>query len=534
MPINDVFAEYTAAPASAQFIGDYNQDGKLDIIAYNATSAHFMLGNGNGTFGTAQTGAVATAKAAYNAELVNQALIGNIVQDWQFFGGNGWTANLDTDFTNEPLVLDKVNNTISIGYRFLSNPIIYAIGHPLSDNATADVNGDGLTDLVFVNADNTVSVLLHDNPVATPVVANINSTTLITLVGYATSSTLTQFQISTLPTNGTLYADAGLTQVISAGSMVAASGNTASVYFKPATGWSGSTNLSYLSVDATGKTSVQAATQQITVTLVNDIAPAQTGTAATLATGTEDVSITLTSAQLLQGWTDADAGQTLSATSVTSNHGNVVNNGNGTWTFTPTAHYNGTVTFSYGVTDGILITNATLTTSLTAVNDAPTLGTAATLSAGSEDTAYTVTAAQLLTGWADVDGNTLSIVGNTVTANHGTVAYNAATSSYTVTPDANYNGPVTLSYSVTDGTAPVATTLGFTLAAVNDAPTLGSAATLADGTEDTAYTITAAQLLTGWTDADGNTLSIAGDTVTADHGSVTFDAATSTYTVTPD
>jgi len=110
----------------------------------------------------------------------------------------------------------------------------------------------------------------------------------------------------------------------------------------------------------------------------------------------------------------------------------------------------------------------TVTVTITGTNDKPALsGTAATLPAGTEDTAYTVTAAQLLQGWTDVDGETLSVTG--LTATNGSVVANMD-GSYTITPTANFNGAVTLNYNVTDGTAPVATSLSYTLNAVDDAP----------------------------------------------------------------
>ena len=62
----------------------------------------------------------------------------------------------------------------------------------------------------------------------------------------------------------------------------------------------------------------------------------------TLAAGTEDTAYTITAATLLAGVTDVD-GPSLSITSVSvaSGGGSIVNNGNGTWTYTPAANVNG-------------------------------------------------------------------------------------------------------------------------------------------------------------------------------------------------
>ena len=130
------------------------------------------------------------------------------------------------------------------------------------------------------------------------------------------------------------------------------------------------------------------------------------------------------------------------------------------------------LTFSVTVTDdsGALNNSDTkaVAVTITGANDAPELtGTAASLPGGLEDNSYTVTQAQLLAGWTDVDEETL--VASGLTATNGTVVANAD-GSYTITPSANYYGPVTLNYSVGDGTASVAAILSYTLASVNDAP----------------------------------------------------------------
>jgi hypothetical protein len=76
--------------------------------------------------------------------------------------------------------------------------------------------------------------------------------------------------------------------------------------------------------------------------------------------------------------------------------------------------------------------------SLAAVNDAPALtGTQATLVAGTEDTPYTLTEADLLAGFTDVDGDSLSV--SDLTASNGTIRANED-GTYTFTPAANFNG----------------------------------------------------------------------------------------------
>jgi Ca2+-binding RTX toxin-like protein len=179
--------------------------------------------------------------------------------------------------------------------------------------------------------------------------------------------------------------------------------------------------------------------------------------------------------------------------------------------------------------DGTLGDDQSIAVTVINVNEAPSLtGQQAALPKGSEDSAYTVTAAQLLAGFSDVDGDTLTIANLSV--DHGTVVDNG-NGTFTITQPPNFNGAVTLSYNVADGNGgTIGSSLGYTIESVNDAPVLtGNRTVLANGTEDVAYTVTAAQLLVGYSDVDGDSLSVAG--LSADHGNVT-DNGNGTYTVT--
>ena len=292
-----------------------------------------------------------------------------------------------------------------------------------------------------------------------------------------------------------------------------------------------------------GHTSSAAATVSITVNSVND-SPALTAPQAVLPHGTEDTPYTVSAASLLQGFTDVD-GDTLSVTGLTANHGSVHDNGDGTFTITPAANYNGTMTLSYSVTDGhggsaitssIPITgtiSASESYVVDAVNDAPALtGLQATLAHGTEDTGYVVSAANLLQGFSDVDGDTLSVTG--LSADHGSVHDNGD-GTFTITPAANYNGAMALSYSVSDGHGGTATAgESFTVDAVNDAPIYtGPPYSLAPGNEDHDYVLTSTALTQGYVDPDGNLPPLVAIGVSANHGTV-HDNGDTSFTFTPD
>jgi len=93
--------------------------------------------------------------------------------------------------------------------------------------------------------------------------------------------------------------------------------------------------------------------------------------AVTLPNGKEDISQTITEAQLLAHATDIDTTDTLHVTNVNVDHGTISMNASGNMQFTPEANYNGKVNFTYDVTDsngGVVHTSAS--TDLAAVKDA--------------------------------------------------------------------------------------------------------------------------------------------------------------------
>ena len=148
-----------------------------------------------------------------------------------------------------------------------------------------------------------------------------------------------------------------------------------------------------------------------------------------MAAGTEDTAYTITAATLLAGVTDVD-GPALSITSVSvaSGDGSIVDNGNGTWTYTPAANYSGPVSFNYTAFDGSLSASSTASLTLAPVNDAP-VATPVTLAAGTEDTALHLSPRhQLLGGVTDVDNSHAQLSITSVTSGdrrHGSIVNNA-------------------------------------------------------------------------------------------------------------
>ncbi|MBN4066246.1 tandem-95 repeat protein [Ahrensia sp. AH-315-G08] len=193
----------------------------------------------------------------------------------------------------------------------------------------------------------------------------------------------------------------------------------------------------------------------------------------------EDVVQTIDTAGLLSNDTDA-LGGTLSITAVSASSANgaaITLNGNGTISYDPTnapsvqALLNGqtlTDTFTYTITSAPGGTMDTATVSLVVTgngaNDAPV----------ADEAGITVTEDMSISGQlaaTDPQGTVLTY-SVTATAGNGTLVLNS-NGSYTYTPNADFSGADSFTYSVTDGALSDTGTVGITVDAVNDAPIFG-------------------------------------------------------------
>tara|TARA_B100001250_G_scaffold309730_1_gene271666 strand:+ start:98 stop:3433 length:3336 start_codon:yes stop_codon:yes gene_type:complete len=139
-------------------------------------------------------------------------------------------------------------------------------------------------------------------------------------------------------------------------------------------------------------------------------------------------------------------------------------------TYTPNANYNGSDSFTFTVSDGESTSSpATVDISVTAVNDAPTAATQSV--SGDEDVAQTIT----LVG-SDVDGDGLTYVLATNPSN-GTPTLSG--NQVTYSPNSNYNGSDSFSFTVSDGEhTSSAATVSITVVSVNDLPVISSTPSL--------------------------------------------------------
>lgn len=307
------------------------------------------------------------------------------------------------------------------------------------------------------------------------------------LVGTDPDGDTLSYTVTTQPSNGT---------VIQTG---------ASASYLPNANYFGTDTFEYTVSD--GTLTSAAATVTVTITGTNDAPVAQDGAATTA----EDAP-----AEITLGATDADNDALTFAVGTPSN-GTVTVSG-ATATYTPAANFNGTDSFTFTASDGVETSNtATITLTVTPVNDAPTAD-AKTLTVA-EDASGTVT----LTG-ADVDGDNLTFAIATQATN-GTATVDGSTATYT--PNADFVGQDTFTYTANDGTADSQpATVTVTITPVNDAP-IASDVTAA-GEEDTAIEVTLSA-----TDGDGDAVTFA---VTDDpsNGSISLSGSVVTYTPNAD
>ncbi|WP_133126256.1 VCBS domain-containing protein, partial [Vibrio breoganii] len=281
-----------------------------------------------------------------------------------------------------------------------------------------------------------------------------------------------------------------------------------------------------------------------------------------LNSGKEDLAQTITASELLANTVDVDTNDIgkLTITNLHADHGSILDNQDGTFTFTPTKDYNGQVHFTYDVQDahgGVTHTGAT--TSLSAAGDTAVIGGQdtftvqedhnLTLNSGSTiiyNGQLTITDADAgedhfdsnlhqnqQTGTWDT-GYTTQEGGKLILQSNGSYRYEIDNSLAKIQ---SLGSSETLIDTVTvrsaDGTPHQ---IQVTIQGDNDAPVVSSAVTLTAGTEDTDVVLHASDLLANATDIDHNDagkLSVAN--LIADHGNITDNHdGTFTFHPTPD
>jgi VCBS repeat-containing protein len=471
-------------------IGDFNKDGKPDVVvANNAATAtplgtlSVLLGNGDGSF---------QSPTAYPTGP------GPISVATGDFNGDG---NLDLVAANGSFLSNSVSVLLGNGNGTFQPQTMYAVGVTPFAVAVGDLNGDGKLDLVTANTEFGPDV----NPGSLSVLLGNGDGTFQPKTDYATTGHLTlSVAIGDLNADGKpdLVAVNNATETMSlffgngdgtfqpevvystgAGGpgavaitdqdgdgkldLVITNGNSSTVAlflgngdgtFQAPDSYAAGVGPKFSAVGdlngdgrpdvATVSGSFEGASAARVSILLND--PALQGPAYTIdktsapvaangsATGNEDTLITGTLVA-----TDVD-GDPLTFSRVTqAAHGTVAVNADGSFSYTPNANYNGPDSFTFKANDGLADSNvATETLTVRAVNDAPV---AANGSAGGDEN--TVINGTLVA--TDIDSASLTF-SRVAQATHGSVTVNA-NGSFSYTPNIGYSGTDSFTFKANDG-----------------------------------------------------------------------------------
>jgi hypothetical protein len=324
-----------------------------------------------------------------------------------------------------------------------------------TNGATADTSTNGGTTAFSIMTE-TASITV--NPVNDAPTANAQTVGTaedtpvgITLTGsdVETASANLVFNITAAPANGVL------------------SGTGANRTYTPNANYNGPDSFKFTVTDTGDGSSPALTSTEATVTInVGAVNDAPTADAQSVSTNEDTAkAITLTGSDI-----DTPAASLTYIIVAGPSHGTVSPGTGPGRTYTPTGNYNGPDSFTFKINDGTADSNvATVSITVNAVNDAPTADAQSVST--NEDTPKAIT----LTG-SDTETAPASLVFNvTVQPAHGVLSGTGANRTYT--PNADYNGPDSFKFTVTDtgdGSSPALTsseaTVSITVNGVNDAP----------------------------------------------------------------
>ncbi len=295
-----------------------------------------------------------------------------------------------------------------------------------------------------------------------------------------------------------------------------------SFVFVPTYNFSGATSFSYRAYDGIAYSNTTVVS--ITVNGVNDAPIGRSDTYST----SEDTDLSIRAPGVLSNDTDPDNDPLTVQLISTVSSGTLTLDSNGAFEYSPIPDWNGTTQFSYSAFDGVAYTDTVVVQLVVAsVNDAPiALHDSYSLM---EDSTLVITGSGILANDSDLEGDALTAILNSNVTN-GTLQLQS-NGSLRYTPDANFFGRDSFSYTAFDGTdASNVSFVFFDIAGQNDAPVAQS--DNASVSENGSVTVNAPGLLGNDSDVDNDPLTAElGNDVT--HGSLVLNSNGS-FTYTPD
>nr|ADL27920.1 M1 protein [Candidatus Magnetococcus massalia]CRH04457.1 Sheath associated protein M1. putative outer membrane adhesin like protein [Candidatus Magnetococcus massalia] len=235
---------------------------------------------------------------------------------------------------------------------------------------------------------------------------------------------------TTDPDNGTVYTDAD--------------GN---LEYVPDANWSGTDTFTYTVMDPYGKTS------DATVTVNVEAAADMPTVGADSLTTNEDMDLVIDVDNNLfnndVNNDDSTVDLTLASfTQPTAGTGTIVDNGDGTLTYSPAADWYGTTTFDYTAqAPGGLSANGTVTITVDPINDGPEISVPGSNPAGDEDTSFAITDISVSDADASAGDNTVEV---TLTTAEGGAMTLVSVSNIEITGGANGTDTITFTGEIAE------------------------------------------------------------------------------------
>jgi VCBS repeat-containing protein len=320
------------------------------------------------------------------------------------------------------------------------------------------------------------------------------------------------------PENNALTA----TLVASPGHGSVALNSDGSFVYTPTSGFIGTDTFTYKASDGTNQSNVAT----VTITVANNQPPTANND---IYAATKNLGLSIPAVNgVLKNDTDPES-QSLTASIVTQpGHGTVTLNSDGSFSYTPTADFTGTDTFTYKASDGTNQSNvATVTLNVSSSNSPPNVSN--DNFTATKNTTLTINAPGVLANDSDPDGNPLSVTVVSTTT-HGTLTLNP-NGSFTYTPNTGYIGPDAFSYRASDGSQTADAIVNITVNDANNHAPVAANDTYTANENVPLVTTSTNSVLANDTDADANPLTAIVVSPPA-HGSLSL-TPNGTFTYTP-